>query len=306
MLAILFVALHAVLRFSGARLQLARLREVHRCEAGGVQSLSFVLTLPLFLTIVMFIAQIGLLMVGNITVNTAAFAAARSAAVWVPAYVSELEPENRLPPGITAGTNLRIDSTNARTSPKYSKIFDAATLACVPIAPSREIPGIDPSGLNGAPADDALVRLYAAMAPQSQSSSVMPQRLRRKLAYSVQNTWVDITFVDKDSGVTAGSTMGPTYNPPDGAIMTSTGPWVHIPSEVGWQDPVTIDVWHRFALLPGPGRFLASSLAGYTGQPDEIADSILQEDGVQMIWLHGSATLTVEGIKTVRPYVQQP
>lgn len=299
MLAILFVALHAVLRFSGARLQLARLREVHRCEAGGVQSLSFVLTLPLFLTIVMFIAQIGLLMVGNITVNTAAFAAARSAAVWVPAYVSELEPENRLP-GITAGTNLRIDSTNARTSPKYSKIFDAATLACVPIAPSREIPGIDPSGLNGAPADDALVRLYAALAPQSQSSSVMPQRLRRKLAYSVQNTWVDMTYEDKNSGFGPNSDIGPTYNPFGHPTIE------YVPSEVGWQDPVTIDVWHRFALLPGPGRFLASSLAGYTGQPDEIADSILQEDGVQMIWLHGSATLTVEGIKTVRPYVQQP
>lgn len=294
-LAIAFALLHAVLRFSGGRLRLARLRDLNRCEAGGVQSLAFVLTLPMFLMVVMFIAQIGLMMVAQITVNAAAFAAARSAAVWIPAYVDPVEHENHMS-GLSSDGACRLDATSARTSLKHSKIFDAATLACVPIAPSREIRGTDPAVLSGTSADDALVNLYSALAPQSRSNPMIPVRLRRKLAYSAQNTWVDITWVDKNSDI------GPTYNPPDNAFPG----WVHFPSELGWEDPVTINVWHRYALLPGAGRFLASSLRFYTGQPDEIADSILQEQGVQKIWLRGSATLTVEGIKSVRPSEQQP
>ena len=50
-----------------------------------MQSLSFVLTLPVFIFIMMMIVQVSQLMIGIVVVHYAAFAAARSAAVWIPA-----------------------------------------------------------------------------------------------------------------------------------------------------------------------------------------------------------------------------
>ena len=69
-----------VIRFSGARFNLKRLARLHRCQRGGVQSLSFVLTLPIFVMIVMFIVQVSQLMIAQVVVNYAAFGAARSLA----------------------------------------------------------------------------------------------------------------------------------------------------------------------------------------------------------------------------------
>ncbi|MFO1095797.1 MAG: TadE/TadG family type IV pilus assembly protein [Planctomycetaceae bacterium] len=302
-MAILFVAAHVLLRASGGRLCLARLRDVHRCEAGGVQSLAFVLTLPLFLAVVMFIVQVALVMVGLMTVNTAAFAAARSASVWIPAYVSVNEPENLLP-GIAPGSQMPIDFGVAQTSVKYSKIFNAAALACVPIAPSRADSGAGgQSVLAGTNLDEALVNLYSTLVPSSASNPVMPQRLRNKLAYSLQNTRVIVSFVDKNSGAGPSSVRGPTYNPVDHPDPDRVP---YIPSEVGWQDPVTVEVQHHFRLLPGAGRFLARMLIRYDGRTDEVAPRIQEESGVYKTWLRGSATLTVEGIKSLRPYEQQP
>ena len=80
-LAVSFAVLVLLVKISGAKLNWRRLGELHRCQDGGVQSLSFVLTLPLFLMFVMFIVQVSQLMIGMITVNYAAFAAARSASV---------------------------------------------------------------------------------------------------------------------------------------------------------------------------------------------------------------------------------
>jgi len=293
-LAVLFAIAHSLVRFSGARIQLARLRDLHRCEAGGVQSLAFVLTLPVFLMVVMFIVQVALVMVGLITVNTAAFAAARSASVWIPAYTSELEPQNRLIPDISPGAPYVVDFGVAQSSPKYTKIFEAAALACVPIAPSRAVRETDLSALGRTSADDGLVALYATLVPASASNSVMPQRLRNKLAYSLQNTRVIISFVDKNSAA------GPTYNPGGHPQVEN------FPNEVGWQDPVTIEVLHQFRLLPGPGRFLARLLTRYDGRTDTVAPTIRQQGIIHTTQLRGSATLTVEGLKSVRPHVQQP
>ncbi len=301
-LAILSVLLWCVVRFSGGRFRIGRLAELHRCEAGGVQSLAFVLTLPLFLMILLFIVQVALLMIGLVTVNYAAFAAARSAAVWIPADVPgtvwEGGPQNVLPSGIVPNTPFRVDASVAQTSRKYEEIFDAATLACVTMAPSRDLGGSSLTGLGSTDADDAAVSLYGVLVPSSSANQRIPQRLRNKIAYVRDNTVLFITFTDKNSGVTAGSTNGPTYNPP--TIHTHT----HIDSEVGWQDPVEIEVEHRFALLPGPGRFLAKMLARWDGRPDQAARRVFYEDGVHKVRLIGSATLTIEGIKSVRPYVQ--
>ena len=81
----LVLAAHFLVRLSNARLRLARLRHLHGDQAGSVQSLSFVLTLPIFIMVVMLIVQVSQLMIGLIVVHYAAYAAARSAAVWIPA-----------------------------------------------------------------------------------------------------------------------------------------------------------------------------------------------------------------------------
>src|SRR4051812_39865065 len=90
-LLILFLAAWVLVRFSRAHLRLGRLFELHRDEVGSVQSLSFVITLPLFIVVMMLIVQVSQLMIGTIVVHYAAFAAARSAAVWIPAAMSDAE-----------------------------------------------------------------------------------------------------------------------------------------------------------------------------------------------------------------------
>ncbi len=91
LLLVLILAAWALVRFSRAQLRLGRLLELHRDEVGSVQSLSFVLTLPLFIMIMMMIVQVSQLMIGTVVVHYAAFAAARSAAVWIPAAMAEPE-----------------------------------------------------------------------------------------------------------------------------------------------------------------------------------------------------------------------
>ena len=77
-LLVLILAAWALVRFSRAQLRLGRLFELHRDEVGSVQSLSFVLTLPLFIMIMMMIVQVSQLMIGTVVVHYAAYAAARS------------------------------------------------------------------------------------------------------------------------------------------------------------------------------------------------------------------------------------
>jgi hypothetical protein len=102
-----------------------------------------------------------------------------------------------------------------------------------------------------------------------------------------------------NSGGGPRSVKGPTYNPYDDPGT----PW--IPHEVGWQDPVTVEVEHHFALLPGPGRFLSKLLIRADGRPDTVSPRIFEENGVHKTAIFASATMTVEGLKSVRPYLQR-
>ncbi len=77
-----------LVQFCGGRIDWRRLRRLPGSEEGAVQSLSLVLTLPVFLMLVLFIVQITQIMVGIMMVNYAAFAAARAASVWIPADVT--------------------------------------------------------------------------------------------------------------------------------------------------------------------------------------------------------------------------
>ena len=64
-LLLLLLAAWALVRFSRAQLRLGRLLNLHRDENGSVQSLSFVLTLPLFIMVMLFIVQVSQLMIGQ-------------------------------------------------------------------------------------------------------------------------------------------------------------------------------------------------------------------------------------------------
>ncbi len=315
-LAVSFGLLAVLVRFCGrgisARQVWERLKTLHHCQQGAVQSLSFVLTLPFFIVICMFIVQVSQLMIGVMVVHYAAYAAARSAIVWIPAEVDNLS-QNKLGPPITTNSPvvLRGDGGLVRENFKYRKIFEAAALACAPISPSRNV-GYAPNDLSRGSAM-VMKELYPSLWPESARNPRIPNRIDNKLAYSFQNTAVRVEFRDKHT------LTGPTYNPrvpvrnpqTGGVLRDASGQVVRSwdPHEVGWEDPVRVVVTHEFALLPGPGRVLAKHLIRTDNQPDRVAERIdrrttRSRERLYSMPIVASATLTNEGFKSVIPYVQ--
>jgi hypothetical protein len=315
-----FAGLWLTARVSGARLTLARLRKLHRSQEGSIQTLSFVLTLPLFMMIVLFIVQVSQLMIGITIVHYAAFAAARAASVWIPAEMPN-EPANVLDP-------ISIDPSRTtypywHSQPvtfnqlppgaawKYNKIWSAAALACIPIAPSKRYLTPDAMQAMGGQMTPTTVNLYRTMVPKAANDAVISQRIRNKAYYAIEHTWIHISGVDYSRN----SQSGPTYNP----IGHQTVPWNM--TEIGWQDPITVQVWFRFPLLTGPGRFLSPAhflkarLSAPDGTPDKVSSRIQTWDKKEhpryaetFYWteLTATATITNEGIKSGIPYVQTP
>jgi hypothetical protein len=246
-------------------------------------------------------------LIGTIVVHYAAFAAARSAVVWIPARLEPYDPrddadfdtygpylrENQVGPLLTVvgqgqgGTIYKIQSP----TPKLRQIESAAILACLPICPSRSVM----AGGQVHPASETVQKLYAALAPQAATNPQVNVRLRNKLAYSAAATKVEVTFLHRDDE----PPLGPyRMRSADGLDFLCFYVW-----EVGWQDPITVKVTHQFALLPGPGRFLSRSQPS-SGQPDLLAQKIRQQNGVYVYPISATATLGVEGEKSVLPYVQ--
>ncbi len=225
-----------------------------------MQSLSFVLTLPLFVMVMMLIVQVSQLMIAEIVVHYAAYAAAQSAAVWIPADLSLSEGPNCIssyaPDPNAADQAFPLDtgpSGGGLTylvspgSPKYQKIASAAVLACAAISPSRDL-GFSVPG--GAPnIGPTLKSAYAALAPSSQSNAAVPGRLDHKLAYAWNNTSVELRFYHKNQEppLIAYTWIAPVL-PNDGFHFYA--------NEIGFQDVLTVTVTHQLALLPGPGRLL--------------------------------------------------
>ena len=324
LLAAAFVAARALIRWSGARWQWGRLKQLHACQAGSVQSLSFVLTLPLFLLIVLFIVQVSQLMIAITVVHYAAYAAARSAMVWIPAATPTEFANQVIYAPTYNGTAWEVDQikAGARFTPpgegtdkplmsdqsKYAKIWWSAVIACAPISPSRDL------GIGGGSQLASSVRLlYGDVAPSTMNNTRTAPRLENKLAYSTLATMVWINGMDKDNF------RGPTYNPRPGYYTQGRNPdtgeieWIWHPwnpNEIGWEDPMRLTVTHDFALLPGPARLLATMINNPTGAPDLTAQRIqvlpagLREN-VYTTTLVASATLSNEGFKSVLPYVQR-
>lgn len=315
---------------SGARLQIARLRRLHRSEEGAVQSLSFVLTLPLFIMIVMFIVQVSQLMIGIMGVHYATFAAARAAIVWTPARIvgntlGEVEEiENELQPPLRTespinltftGSGTDFEGSGGYTSYKLEKILGAAAMATAPVSPSRQM--VDPINCSQCGVQVwAFQAMYQQLVSSTQNSSKISQRLLNKLSYAYWNTRVELAFFDKDTQ------EGPTYNPRELVLFdglpqrNDEGEWIRdwVPHEVGWQDPLRLTVTHDFALLPGPGRFLAKFIVRADGQSDRVSSRVEVRGGAgdDVPWtrpaytvpISASATLTNEGFKPLLPYEQ--
>lgn len=223
------------------------LKRLHGDEVGGVQSLSFVLTLPLFAMIMLFILQISQLLIARIVVEYAAFNAVRSAVVWIPANVPG-EPENQMSRRIFLRMHEGDDDSWAiyrmqPTGPKYERIALAASTALTPICPSANM---------GAPMNDlaaassrAMEKAYYQMAPGSEANTKIDDRLRNKMAYAIANTRVEIEVWHKSEE--------PVLR--DYFLNDNYDEFAH--NEIGWQDQVHVILQHDFALLPGPGRLLA-------------------------------------------------
>jgi hypothetical protein len=300
------VAAWALVRFSRAQLRLGRLLKLHGDEVGSVQSLSFVFTLPIFIFVMLMIIQVSQLMIGMIVVHYAAFAAARSAAVWIPAampepegpccissYVLDPEAADQVAPQLNpeaddygpaeGGLTYRI----APGSPKYDKIALAAVLACMPISPSRDV-GL--GAPDAAQTSAVLKNAYGALSPQSAANSRIGPRLDNKLAYALKHTQVEIRFFHKNR------------EPPLATYFLPDDPNEFYFNEVGWQDPITVTVKYDFPLLPGPGRLLARFVTSPSGR-DRVAERIQKSEGVHVYPLQASATIGNEGEKSVVPYV---
>jgi hypothetical protein len=305
-----------VVRLAGGRLELSRLRRLHGDQGGGVQSLAFVLTMPLFVMVLMLIVQTSQLMIASVVVHYAALAAARAAIVWIPANTGNgAEQENQIgslereiDPNVPNQVAPELDPTAADygpgqggltylvpadpSSPKYSKIVSAAVLACMPIAPSRNL-GLDlPQG--GQTMLQSLQAAYGSMVSSSASNGAIGGRLMHKLAYAAAATTVEVRYYHPN--------FEPplvTYPEPVGVSPPSTLLEFQ-PNELGWQDQVTVKVTHKYALFPGPGRLLAWIIPHPDGSPAGVPDPSV--GGVYVYPIIAEATLGNEGEKSVLPY----
>ncbi|MFM7073443.1 MAG: TadE/TadG family type IV pilus assembly protein [Planctomycetota bacterium] len=225
-------------------------------QRGAVQSLSFVLTVPLFVMVMMFIVQLSQLTIAKVVVEQAAVASARSAQVWIPADLSALGEgaENHVqclqPIGELVGSDGWRYSRYLvpQTGLKYAKIRQAAVQTVVPICPSRST-GV-PLTPGGQQIAQSLLAATYSYAPVLAANTMVPTRLMNKLAYAQGNTEVVIEVRHKEN------------EPP---LQTyQIGPYLEEfgCGELGWHDQLVVTVTHNFALLPGPGRLLARRVSG--------------------------------------------
>lgn len=290
--AALVLVLRLLGKFSGARWRPSALKQLHADEAGAVQSLSFVLTLPVFMMVMMLIVQVSQIMIATVVVHYAAFAATRAAIVWIPADVGTLdEGHNRIstfyadPTATIPGPGVTY--TISPGGPKYERIRMAAVLACMAVSPSRDTGHTVPQQL----ADElaTMNSVYEALAPESAANPKIAERLHNKLAYSVANTRVDVTFLHKER------------EPPIARWNIPHDREEFYYNEVGWQDPIQVSVTHDLCLLPGPGRLLATPLRSGV---DNVAPTIGQRDRYYVRSLTASAILGNEGEKPRYSYIQ--
>ncbi len=290
-----FLVLFLLLRASRARWDFRRLPRLHADQRGSAQTLSFVLTLPLFIMVLLFIVQVSQLMIGQMVVEYAAVAAARAATVWIPAevnngvegancvagYYIDPEADDQTPFSLAGPTSGGMTYRLVESGYKYEKIRSAAVLGCMSASPSRSF------GYPAPAAADSLVAAYLAAAPRSAAAdSAIVARLRNKLAYADANTVVEVRFFHGNA------------EPP---LLPWTPTEFQPFRELGWQDQITCTVKHNLALLPGPGRLLFRSGLPGIAQSGAAGTNVFRD--LYTYPLSASATIGNEGEKSVIAYV---
>jgi hypothetical protein len=167
--------------------------------------------------------------------------------------------------------------------------------------------------------------LFQTLVPASANNPKIPTRILNKAAYAAEHTSIQISGTDYDD-------QGPaSYNPinhpdpniyvPPGVVGRQYGQIQWQPNQIGWQDPITVQVWFRFPLLTGPGRFLSpghflsARLSPPDGTPDKVSNRIQiwkksdhpnYSENLYWTQLTATATITNEGLISIIPYVHQP
>ena len=206
--AILLGGLRFLIAISGAQRRPRGFAGLHQDERGSVQSLSFVMTLPLFIMIMMAIIQIGQIMLAKVVVEYSALTATRAATVWMSQHtftrgkneqtgqLSQTEQRNCI-----GGKNVNFDRSKpipteiTGDSSKCIRIALAAQLACLPICPSRWPSPDEPSlSVTHQKTHASLVKAYGAMAGEENTApqDAISRRLKNKLAYTLANTQIEI------------------------------------------------------------------------------------------------------------------
>lgn len=294
------VVARVLVALSGAGLNLSRLGALNRCQEGSVQSLAFVLTLPFFVMIMMLIVQASQVMIANVAVHYSAYAAARSAVVWIPANVNLLETENRISSIQLLESNPEGDRYRiAPFGQKFSKIRQAAVLAVMSQGPSRDM-GYTLDGF-GEQTAFALANLYQGLDADSSTNSLINQRLRNKLAYSYANTNVEVEFWHRSQTYVVRNDPFLEYRDPPLQIEYEISPYPdeYYQNELGWQDHIMAKVTYNVPLLPGPLRLFANGARiGEESRTDVNGQTYVFE-------VAATATMVNEGEKPLISYWQE-
>ncbi len=306
------VIMRLLIAFSGARIRVSQLKKLHGDESGGVQSLAFVLTIPVFTMFLMFIVQMSQLVIAQVVIHYSAFAAARSAIVWIPAYSGQ-EYANEIGNGkslVSSEGSLDVYEISEGTE-KYERIRRAAAMACMSICPSRDI-----GASSGGSSSDALTSIqnaYLMAAPSQESNGQIETRLSNKLNYALGNTqvtiqvrhktdWPDVAF-DNPSlwTLTKIPAQGPPPNPPG----FGRDYWQEFTeNEIGWHDQVEVRVEHNFAMLPGPGGLIALLPRAEGGGQGTLRQGYLKIGDAYAVPITATVRLQNEGQKALLPYYQ--
>ena len=229
---------------------MARIRHIFR-DRRGTATVEFVLVLPVALFLSLALLQLMLLMGGFIFVHYAAFAATRSAIVYVPTdFGADGEPAN--------------EYVESAQSPKHQAIHRAASAAMVPVS------GRASSGVAGADTFAAALGNYyqaAGVATPKWVSTLAPDRFR----YAFQHTTVAVSYAEAD----------PVTGEIDFIEVGSNGSHTFGP-----KDPIAVRVQHRFHLSVPYVRWLfadggmSSSSSPDAGYATLAASYTLTNEGI--------------------------
>lgn len=249
----------AAVAFVWLALALARLRPAHGPKPAGDAgnaTIEFALVAPILLFLALILAQTTLTMAGNIFVHYSAFAATRSAIVYIPSE-NELEPANTL-----------IDPGQ---SPKQRHIQAAAAVALIPVA--GRLSDAEGGSPNAQAFADAFNSHYAAYGQTSPG-------------------WVDKLAADRYRYAFArtDATVMRTLAPPRD-VQVAFAPIDQYPYTFGPKEPVSVEVRHKLNLAVPYVRWIFDD-EDHTGQTwsQRVASA------GKYTLVHARYTLTNEGI----------